>query len=249
MRVFQIPGLAGILLLPLLLIVITGSAVGQQSSGNHTSQSLFHLYDQLFQVDSRLISGNFYQDPTPKSTEGHPYFGADQWNNGSVVIRGVEFDSLQLRYDIYTNELVINTLNFNNTNLQVALNKLNISSFTMNGKKFIPFPPSEAKTSGQFCEVLSEGPATLLLMQTKSLIVPANGNSIFSYDTYSRMYLLVKEKLNVYQGKHTLFRTFPECKTLLQNHIRTEKLKFRIGKFDSHARLVNYCNTLLTLKK
>ncbi len=249
MRVLTIPGLAGIILLPLLLLVTTGSVLCQPSSGSNTSQTLFHHYDKLFQVDSRLISGNFYQDPTPKSTDGHPFFGGDQWNNGSVVIRGVEFDSLQLRYDIYTNELVINTLNFNNTALQVALNKLNISEFTMSGMKFIPFPSGEVKANSQFSEVLSEGSATLLLVQTKSLIVPANGNSLFSFDTYSRMYLLVNKELRVYKAKRTLFQAFPEYKSQLQNYIRTEKLKFRSGKFDSHARLVNYCNTLLTVKK
>ncbi len=246
MRFLSFPGIAIIFL---LLILIKPDAVGQPSTGNLDSHSLFHYYDRMFRADSRLISGNFYQDLSPKSTEGHPYNGDGEWAGGSVVIRGVEFDSLQLRYDIYTNELVINTLNFNNTPLQVALNKLHITSFTLGNRKFIHFPSDDPRKSDRFCEVLSEGPATLVLMQTKSLIIPANGNSVFSYDTYSRMYLFLKGKLNVYNGKRTLVSAFPEYKVLLQNYIRTEKLKFRSGKFDSHARLVNYCNTLLSVKK
>jgi hypothetical protein len=249
MRFRTIPGLAGILFLLLKLLLTPDSALGQSTSGSLNSQTLLNNYDRFFRVDSRLISGSFYQDPTPKSTDGHPYYGAGEWNNGSVVIKGVEFDTLQLRYDIYTNQVIINTLHFNNAPLQVALNKLYISGFTMNGRKFIPFPTSAAKKGGQFCEVLSDGPATLLLMQSKSLIVPANGNATFSFDTYSRMYLFVQEELKVYKGKSTLLSTFPEYKSLLLNFIRTEKLKFRSGKFDSHARLVNYCNTLLTARK
>lgn len=195
-----------------------------------------------------MISGNFYQDPSPKSTGGNPYYGDFDWKRGSVTLEKLVFDTLLLRYDICNNELIINTLNFNGSPFQISLNKDLVSSFSLEGRKFIHFPSSDPRKNSRFCEVLAEGTVTLLLLETKSLKVPVSGNTSYFYEPFSRMYMLVGNEITAYQGKATLYRRYPHLKAALQGYIRTQKLRFHKNKL-SHARLVEYCNTLLTQQK
>ncbi len=245
MRFPSLPGLTGTLM---LLIMAPGLAVAQTSVSSFDSREAFKKFDRLYQVDSRLISGNFYQDPSPKSTTGNPYYGDFDWKRGSVTIDSMMFDTLLLRYDICNNELIINTLNFSGSPFQISLNKDRINTFTLDGRKFIHFPSPDPKKNSRFCEVLAEGTVTLLLLETKSLKVPVNGNTSYFYEPFSRMYLLASNELIAYQGKSALYRQFPQFKAALQGYVRSQKLRFNKNK-QSHAQLVNYCNTMLIQEK
>lgn len=229
----------------LLLTHLPAVTRAQQAPSQISSQKILTHFDQIFRVDSRLISGNFYQDLSPRSTDGHPYYGDQSWNIGSVVIDNISFDSLLLRYDIYNNELICNPVNFTNSLMPLALNKDRISSFTMNGRRFLPFPSPETGQKIRFSEVLASGPVTLLLLQSKKLKVPISGNFSFAYETYSTMTLLVDNKIIKYKGKQTLYRLYPQLKIPLQAFIRSQKLRLPGKQHQNHARLIDYCNTLL----
>jgi hypothetical protein len=232
-----------------LAILLISKSLGQVMPGGITSQTLFSYYDQLYRVDARLISGDFYQDLSPKSTNGHPYYGDKEWQNGSVIIDKTQFDSLLLRYDICKNELVCSTLGITNSNVQVSLKKEPITRFTMRERVFVPFPFTGEGKEIRFCEVLANGPVTLLLLHSKALKVPAGGNSSYTYEAFSKMSLSINGKIVNYQGKQTLYRLYPQVKPALRSYIRTEKLRLWGKKPKQHARLVEFCNSILTTSK
>lgn len=127
----------------------------------------------------------------------------------------------------------------------LSLNKQHITSFTMGGRNFRPYPSRDQEKEARFCEVLASGPVTLLLLQSKNLKVPIGGNTSYTYETFSRMTLLIKDELINYTGKQTLYRLYPQLKVPIRTFIRTEKLKLLGKKTENHARLIDYCNTLL----
>ncbi len=227
-----------------LLIFLAGSI--QSMHGQITSVQMLGHFDEIYRVDSRLVSGDFYHDPSPKSTTGHRFFGEKEWESGSAVISGIRFDSILLRYDICSNKLVLNTSNLTRSLHQISLNKENVSSFSMGGKNFIPYPLQEPDKEISFCQVLASGRVSLLLQQSKNLKVPISGNTNFAYETASRLKLFIDGELTDYKGKRSLFRIYPQLKDQLQTYSRTSHLRLWGKRTEDHARLVNYCNTLLT---
>lgn len=241
MRFFSASGIAKMIL---LFVLSAGNALGQTAPNPSISASVSCHFDRLYRADPRLLSGNFYRDPTPPSTTGHPFTGEKEWQSGSVIISNIRFDSLKLRYDICNNELVCNTGDLTGTPLQIALNKLHVSSFNLATRHYIHFPSADPVQAARFCEVLAEGGITLLNLESKKLHVPAGGMTSYSYESSSVMFLQINGKLIKYSGRQTLYRLHPELKSQLQAFIRTEKIRLSKAKPEGHARLVSYCNQL-----
>ncbi len=229
----------------LLILLTCGVLSGQPHPSGMNSKMVLDHFDPLYRIDARLINGDYYQDPSPASTAGSRFFGDSEWKTGSVVINGVTFDNLKIRYDICGNEIVLNLSEFTGSGMQIALDKNRISSFVMGGSLFIPEPQRDPKSGVRFCQVLTTGPLTLLLLQTKTLTVPSGGNTSYRYETFTRMTLLVKNESIRYKNQRSLFQLFPQLKPQLQEFIRTEQLRFGSRHPESHARLVQHCNTLL----
>jgi len=233
----------------LLLLILPATAFAQSTGKSINSGAISGHFNQLYRFDSRLISGDLYVDETPGSTEGHPFLGNKNWNDGSVLLEGTVYENLRLRYDICTNKLVLNTQNLTGSSLQISLNKTLVSGFTLSGRKFIPYPSTAQNQESRFCEALAEGTVSLLLLVTKSLRVPIGGNSNFNFETRSVMSLLINHKLVPYRGKHTLYRLYPQVKNNIRSFAKSRKLRLRRSNYESHATLINYCNTLITPSK
>ncbi|MCD6333651.1 MAG: hypothetical protein J7L89_10315 [Bacteroidales bacterium] len=230
----------------LLFFVITPTMLpAQDIKQSITSDQVRICFDPLYQTDARLISGDFYQTPAMSHAMGNPFFIGPEWKQGYVVIHQVQFDHLLLRYDVYSNKLVLNWINGTGPHMQIALKNNNIDRFTLNSKLFRPCPDEDSTHERRFCEVLVNGPVNLLLLKSRKLAVSATGNSDYVYDTNSKKILQVNHKLINYHGKRTLFRLFPELKNQLQNYISREHLTFWGKKDVNHIKLVTYCNSLL----
>jgi len=59
----------------------------------------------VFNTDNEIINGEMwvYQ----KKYEGHPFWKENVWYNGYVIFKGERFDSLAIRYDIQTNNVIV----------------------------------------------------------------------------------------------------------------------------------------------
>ena len=222
-------------------ILIPLRATGQEVS----SDSLKSFFDQKFKSDSRLISGDFYQVPSVRSATEHPFLDNPDWKRGYVVIGESRFDNLLLRYDIYSNLLVLNASEHTSAFLQVALRMDRVRGFTMGGRIFRQYPDGRTGADTRFCEVLSAGPLELLVMKSKRLMLPVSGSTGYVYETSSKWSLLVNDSLIPYQGKRTLFRLHPELKGPLKEFLRSSRGSGKRESDSNRARLVTYCNSLL----
>ncbi len=233
-------------LLSILPVFLIAAALPAQSTGGESASAMLHRsFDRHFLADPALVSGIFYTDKTPASTEGHPYSGTRDWYTGSVTIAGITYDSLSLRYDICSNELVLNTAGMTSPAVQLALRKNRIGSFTLGSRKFIPVPAASSGMEGWFCEVLADGRNRLLLMQSRKLKILANGTTSFAYEESSRKVLITGDSEIPFRGPRTLFKIYPDLREQLHTLMKKERIAFRGQPDLRDARLVSYCNDLL----
>jgi len=209
------------------------------------SDSIIKQFSSLYKADTRLISGDFYPSPHMSPASGHPFFISPDWKLGSVRIGNQIFDSLLLRYDVHSNQVVLNTANLTNPTLQVALINHNINRLSLNNRIFIPDPLSQDSVRPSFCEVLAEGPVTLLYRISKKLSLPGAGTADYVYQTKESKTLVVDNQMIPYRGPGTLIKQYPRFSAQLRAKIRQDKLKLKRRHPEHHGRLVAYLNVLL----
>ena len=205
--------------------------------------------DSNYGADQRLVSGKFYHDAPYGSINGHPFCINEEWKNGQVIMDGIVFDNLLLKYDIVSNELVLNTLNLSNNSLQISLKTGNISSFKLADKKFIVFPGMESENKPVFCEQVSSGKIDFLLLRIKEMRIASSGGSDFEYKEYYNNYLRKDGELIKFRGRRSLFKLFPEHRKELRNYISRQGLLLGRKNIDDRGLLVDYCNKLLSEKE
>lgn len=237
--------LSGIIL---FLFIINQTFVLAQETGQPVSSlEVKKELDKIFGLDQDLCSGIAYTNIVKGSVSGNPYWIDAEWKTGSVLIGNLLFEDLLLKYDIESNDLIINTINLNNQPLKICLNKKLISKFTLGNHQFIKFPGEKINDNNFFCEVLSEGKIIFLLIKDKTLSVSNSRNSSdFSYKEYRKSYLLLDGKLIKFKGKRTLYRLFPEHKQKLKKYISQNSLYPVSKNIQDRTMLVNYCNSLIT---
>jgi len=214
-----------------------------------SSADVHDQYDKLYRVDARLISGDFYQQPHMSESSGHPYFFDSGWKKGSVCLDGVLFENLLLRYDISSDQLVLNTAELTGSYLQLVIKNGLISYFTMEGALFKPFQQPMNLTGNGFCQVVAKGKVNLLLLKSKNLKVTTGGISDFVYQLNRESFLEIDGELKKYRGRKSAYRIFPEIKLQLKDFIRDQKLVFRRMDMEGLRKFIEYSNMLLEGKK
>ncbi len=237
----KLPGIVVILFLINQTIVIA-----QQTYQPESSQDAKNELDYVFGLDQRLCSGIAYPGIASGSVSGHPFWINTEWKFGSVVIDGELFDNLLLMYDISSNQLVLNTVNLNNQAMHICLDKYSISEFTLNDRRFIKFPGEVINDNNYFCEVCADGKISYLLIIDKVLAVSTGGSTDFKYKEYYANYLLIDDQLIRFKSRRMLYKLFPEHKQMLKKFISQNSLVPSAKNIEDRARLVNYCNSLIT---
>ena len=91
----------------LILVLFAIPNIYGQSNNNHESTEIYNIYNQVYGVDHRLVSGSFYYGPKRGSITGHPFLINNEWKQGSVTSGNLNFKNLWLKFDIETNKLIL----------------------------------------------------------------------------------------------------------------------------------------------
>ncbi len=210
-----------------------------------SSQEMLTDLDRIYGADQRLVSGNFYHEVSLKAVNGHPFCIDEEWKTGNVILADRIYYNLLLKYDISSNNLVLNTINLNNSAITLCLKIEKISEFTLGNKWYIRYPGNDKKDKILFCEVLTEGKVNYLLLRSKQRVVVNNGVNDYSYKESLSNYIFVNGELFVFKGRRSLYKLFPEHKSSLRKFISQKGISMGKSDISDRARLVNYCNSLL----
>jgi len=232
-------------LITILLFAFGVGPLYSQTEGETISSSqIRNIIERVNGPDPRLVSGKLYRGARQGSVAGHPYYIDENWKTGFVIIDGILFDNLLLKYDVFENKLVLNTTNISKSAVLLCLNLEKTKRFGMNGRNFIPFPPEKDTPEPRFSESVVDDTLSFLILKRKDLKVEG-GSVDYSYETYEDFYLLYNNELVKFRNRRTLFSLFPDLKDALKKYIRRENLTFIKKRSGNLSRLTLYCNTLL----
>lgn len=201
--------------------------------------------DDVYDSDPLLYNGKKYSYFVPLTTGGHQFLSGQQFESGSVTIRGVKYTDLFLNYDIYNQQLVLQYLNTLGARNQIVLSDAWLESFSLKEKKFeLIRTPDSLK---QIYQVIGSGQYRILYKWKKELVMDGFVGAINHTFTLPgrEMNLLSDDQLYRYTNNKTFYSLFvPGRKEQIIEYIRNNRINVKKSDDSTINSLINYINTL-----
>jgi hypothetical protein len=221
-------------------------AQGTNLSADKDLKTLLLQTDTLLGADDELINGKIYIQKYMLA-EGHPFFFTPQWQNGSVKVNGTEYNKLLMKYNIYTDELLLRAETVNGGTSVISLNNEFIESFHLGGKHFINAMHFEVKgIQTDFVEFLYKGSFVFFVSYTK--LYNNDYNIKTPYGSYGKTktsyFLMQKNELREISSKKALLKYFENQKKQIKKYMKKHKIKYAKASDVQLHELMEYIDQL-----
>ena len=158
--------------------------------------------------------------------KGHAYFQSTDWQLGMVEYEHVLYDSIQMRYDLYTDQVVVKLKG--SGGISFALFSPRVSQFSFSGLDFewITAKADDPLVSGFYLRLV-KGNLTAYEQRTKKIrerIV--NGASVQVFEESIHYYLYRNGTYYPIEKKRNILTALKEHKKEIQQFISKNKLNF-----------------------
>ena len=219
-----------ILLTLSFVLILAGNGIAQAS--NSTAQetdSLSWYIHMKYGLDQELINGfQFYTRDA--QYKGNPYFPDDIFHLGSVTLRGVRYDSVQLKYDIFNQHLILAYTDFQERYNQLIINEIQVDSFCLGIHNFQTLGLAGQKE--RFYQLISSGSVSCYI-QWRREIHTLDYDYDFKYThEYSSpigtYYIRYGEQIQAFTNRNSFILVFPESQQReIKKYFRKQHLIFR----------------------
>lgn len=206
-------------------------------------------FNNVYNLNGHLINGRKYYNRY-SDAPGHPFFKDDQFHTGKVVVNGIQYENILIKFDIVNQEIVLQFSYIHGGNNQIVLNSGNVSEFKLDGRLFKKFAlPGKGNT---FLQVIAEDKITCLYSWRKQLVSQRYSveNPYRYSDQESKSYLLVDEQLIEYRGRKSFIKIFPEeLHQNIKKYFKTNNIKLNSASDNTMKQLVSYCSRISGLSE
>jgi len=226
------------LFLPFLYLVVSVNISSQQWIDESKVLELNKSFYNVYNLDGHLINGRKYYNRY-SNAPGHPFFMGDQFKKGKVIVNGIPYDNILIKFDIVNQEIVLQFSYIYGGNDQIILNSENVSEFEFDGKLFRQYAlPGKG---------VVENKITCLYSWRKQLIPQRYSlENPYQYsDPESKSYLLINRQLIEYRGKKSFIKIFPrELHQDIKRFFKTNNIKLNSASDNTIRQLINYCSQI-----
>jgi hypothetical protein len=221
----------------LILLLFFINSVSSQGTGPDP--------ESIYGPDPLLYNGRKYTFYLPSETSGNQYFAGPAYLNGTVTVKGKNFSTPGLNYDILNQEIVMKYESEAGAAYLLQLSKAWISAFSMDRYRFelltLPGMPQ------QICQVLDGGGLRILLHWSKTLdldITHGSRKYVFSAPK-KESYLMKGGRYQAFKNNRSFLALFDsEDQPAIRKYMKTNKLNVRKSGDDDLSGLLNYCGGL-----
>ena len=201
--------------------------------------------DPIYGFDPLLYNGLTYSYfPTP-GTGGSQYLFKEFDEYGTITIRGIVYQEVNINYDVFNQQLVMKFTNSSGAKSLIAISAAWLEEFDLNGVHFEAI--AKADTVKAIFQVLGNGQNKILISFGKELLLDSfksNRNHYFS-EARKNMFVLSGEKITGFIGNRGFIKCFdPTKQDEIKKYIRKNNIQAKNASDLQLGELINYCNTL-----
>jgi hypothetical protein len=232
----------------LILLVICTSKLASQTVDKNFKQTyiqfqqanLTAITDSLFDFQSELINGRLYH---PKGNNiSHPYFLGNTWKQGKIWYSERIYDSVMLKYDICSDNLIYLVRKTSNT-FPVYLNRQEIKDFIISGHRFTylnSFTRSDdAGMIPGYYEIAYNGKTGLIVRHVKT-----EAQNRFTLETeYSQetfFYLRIEGHYISIKNKTGFINSFTDHQNEIRAYMKKINMRFSADNYERIIKVLEF---------
>ncbi len=193
--------------------------------------------------DPDIYNGRIYNFGASR-IDGHQFFESEEFSWEKVSIDKVTYDSLEMNYDIYNQEVLIKyESRFFKKTFSVPIELLR--EFTIRGHEFIVLNDEERNIT--IYELISDMDVVLLRKWSKDLQVSTDDDIYdYKFSNYEKLlYFYKSTRIERINGKRDFIEFFPVSgKKDIRRFIRKNRIRIRSASNTELKSLLHFCNTL-----
>lgn len=191
---------------------------------NQASKTYSNVIQQDLSDKQILLNGRIWWNQYSNVT-GDPFFLVNLFLKGSVTFNGRKFDNLDLKYDIYNDELILST----KSNPVIIMNKEMVDSFSMVlGNRIFYIINTGTDTSSVlrgYVNVLYHGPSSLYVKFRKKIQpLAVDGKKDLFYQEHL-VYLRIGQEIMPVKGKKKLMSQMEDKKKEIRDYLKNNRIK------------------------
>jgi hypothetical protein len=221
----------------------------EDSTQQLTFDQIYLAAEKEYGLHQELTSGLVPPGKDPDAI-GHPYFMDYYSNQGRMTYRGKKYVDLNLRFDIFHQELLL-IYPHKGREYKVWIHKEFLSEFTVENKRFIHQSPG-SQGEQRFYQVLGKGiPVQVLYYREKGLSKVNSGDSEKSlYEERKDSFVLLENKMHEYKGNRSFTGLFsPDLSKDIKSYLRKHSVKVKNATDPEMEGLLEHISTLLPVEK
>ena len=231
----------------ILFLLLSNNAVNAQmdSSQQLLFNQIFLAAEKEYGIDQELVNGPLFENEN-QNINGLPYLLNYYTNQGNVVYRGKHYSNLNLRYDIYNQQVLLIYL-FDNVEYELHLQKEFITEFNIENRKFI-HEAFGGDGDAKFYQVIGKDfLIRILYFWQKGLSnVYANNPDIKKFSPEQKeTFILFNNKLVSFNGNSSFTRLFSsKSKPDIKEFLRKNNTKVKQANDYEMELLIEFINNI-----
>jgi hypothetical protein len=175
---------------------------------------------------------------------GDEFLFSNDFLKGNVTINGKTFNNIDLKYDIYNDEII----SMVNLGTYVQLNKEMVTGFDIIFNnvifRFIKLPADSMQILSGYVNVLYEGKTNLYLKNRKLIKELAVENKYDEFYQKDHLFLMKDGQYYRISGKREFFNLLSDKKLQIKDFIKQEKIKVKKKKPESYISVLKFYDSL-----
>ena len=213
-----------ILLALILTVPISVKSLSQEISDK---DSLAQYIQLKYGLDQELINGFQYYNHFIRHL-GHPFYPDDEFHKGSVSINAKKFDDVLLKYDCYSQELILKYGDLENNYNLLILNNLHLSSFSLEDYNFQKF--SIEGEQDLFYQLINSRTLSVYIHWKKNLTA-TNANLKHSHEfgkLIRKYYISYEGEIHSFKSRASFRSHFPDSQQKeIKKYFRQKQISIR----------------------
>jgi hypothetical protein len=232
-----------ILELILLFILFTRLPLSGGSTTDSESFTCLSFQQDTLADNQILFNGRIWRN-LYFMIKDHQFLFSKEYLPATVTINGNTFNNIDVRYDIFSDELITPVSNLT----VLKLNKEMIDSFTLNFQnkayKFINITNDSLKGLNGYVNVLVAGKTSLYVKYRKEIANLAVDNKYDLFYPVQKLYFIKDGVLNLISGKREFLNLLDDYKVQVRSYIKKNRLRISKNDPESFVPVVNFYNSL-----
>lgn len=216
-----------------LIIAISTSLFAQAVNNDSTvlSQSIASAREDYFTTirsQAEVYNGSEYVD-FERRIVGHQFFETDLHEEGSIVYEGIEYQNLEMQYEIYRDLCLIKHFSEKGFAYSIELNSQKIQEFRLLDHRFVFLSEDSVEKFNMkagFYDIVMDREVKYFVKRIKTINQQSSADLTEEFLQKDKYFILKDQQYHQVRSRRSVLKLFPAYKKPLKKYFRRNRIYF-----------------------